>query len=79
MSTLATLTADIKMRSAWSIFMGIITAALGGVPDCLPSGHSDDHHAAPGLGIDLRRHRSGCLCAVLADGRKVLEIPSNRF
>ena len=29
MSTPATLTADIKKRSSWSIFMGVITAVLG--------------------------------------------------
>jgi uncharacterized membrane protein HdeD (DUF308 family) len=29
MSTQATLTADIRKRSSWSIFMGVITTALG--------------------------------------------------
>jgi uncharacterized membrane protein HdeD (DUF308 family) len=40
MSTPATLTADIKKRSSWSIFMGVITAALGVFLIAYPPVHS---------------------------------------
>jgi hypothetical protein len=61
---------DVKKRSACSIFMGVVTAALG-VPDCLSHGNCDPNDCPAGLGIDLRRHRPVRVRTSLANGRKV--------
>ena len=37
------LTGEVKKRSAWSIFMGVVTAALGCFLICLPPGNRGDH------------------------------------
>ena len=71
------LTDEVKKRSAWSIFMGVVTAALGVFLIVYPLGDRDDHNPLARLGIDFRRRRSIRLRASLSDGREFL--PESSF
>ena len=62
----------IKKRSAWSIFMGVVTAILGLFLISLSSGNRGDHDCLSGLDIDLRWHCPVCIRTSFADGREVL-------
>ena len=65
------LTEEMKNHSAWSIFMGVVTAALGVFLIVYPLATAAITTVSAGLGIDLRRYRPVCFRASLADDWKL--------
>ena len=57
------LTDEIKNRSGWSIFMGVLTALLGVFLIVYPMAAATVTTLLDRLGVDFRRHRPDCFCA----------------